>query len=276
MDTTAIHQAIGDLNRAFLADMEALPAEAWQQPSDCAGWTIAGAVIHLAQVAELLGDSLARGRAGDPGPPPLAAQEGVQTWRARRAERQQAALKQSPSELLAWYRRAYAAIDAELDAIPGADPSARGWHPVGPQPLSWVQDQWLFELALHDWDIRVALDSEAEVRPSVQAAFARTLPARLGRGFGGGDDPALAGLYHIQLEARPPLAFVVQVGNGGLTILAEEGAPSPDVMILTNPSAFALVMTNRRPVERFESVGRWQVGGDEARARGFAQAFKGY
>src|SRR4051812_2265712 len=141
MDTSAIHQAIGDLNRAFLADMEALPAETWQQPSDCAGWTIAGALIHLAQVAELLGDSLTRGRAGDPGPPPLAAQEGGQAWRARRAERQQEALKQSPSELLAWYRQAYAALDAELDAIPTADPSSRGWHPVGPQPLAWVQDQ---------------------------------------------------------------------------------------------------------------------------------------
>ena len=84
MDTAAIRQAIRDLDRVFLADMEALPAEAWQQPSDCDGWTIAGAFIHIVQVSELLGDSLARGRAGDPGPPPLAASDGVQAWRAAR------------------------------------------------------------------------------------------------------------------------------------------------------------------------------------------------
>src|SRR5204863_5662803 len=128
-------------------------------------------------------------------PPPLAASEGVQAWRAARTARQQAALTQTPSELIAWYRRAVGALDAELDAIPSADPAARGWHPIGSQPLAWIQDQWLFELALHDWDIRVALDSAAEVRPAVQSAFARTLPGRIGRGFGGGDDPALAGVY---------------------------------------------------------------------------------
>ena len=55
MNLTAIRSAISDLDRAFLADMVALPASAWDQPSDCAGWTIGAAVIHLAQVAELLG-----------------------------------------------------------------------------------------------------------------------------------------------------------------------------------------------------------------------------
>lgn len=275
MDTTAIRQAIGDLNDVFLADMEALPAEAWQQPSDCEGWTIAGALIHLAQVAELLGDSLVRGRAGDPGPPPLAAQEGVQAWRAARGARLQEALKQSPSELLAWYRRATAALDAELDAIPGTAADAQGWHPIGSRPLAWIQDQWLFELALHDWDIRVALDPAAEVRPSAQAAFARTLPGRLGRGFGGGDDPALAGRYRVQLDAEPPLTFDARVADGGLTI-APDTDGTPVTTIRTDPSAFGLVTTNRRPVERFAPAGRWQVSGDEARARGFAAAFKSY
>jgi uncharacterized protein (TIGR03083 family) len=275
MDLAAIRRAIGDLNRAFVADMAALPDGTWQQPSDCAGWTIAGAVIHLAQVAELLGDAIARGRAGDPGPPPLAAKEGVQAWRAWRAGVLADAQTKSPRELLAWYGRASAAIDAELDAIPTAEPEARGWHPIGAQPLSWVQDQWLFELALHDWDIRVALDPATDVRPSAQGAFARTLPARIGRGFGGGGDPALAGLYRFQLDSAAPFTVSARVGDGGLAIVSDE-AGAPDVTIQTDPSAFGLVATNRRPVERFESAGRWQVAGDAARASGFAQAFKSY
>ena len=263
MDTTAIHRAIGDLNRVFLADMEALPAATWQQPSDCAGWTIAGALIHLAQVAELLGIAWRAARAGDPGPPPLAAKEGVQAWRAARGARLQEALTQSPGELLAWYRRAHAALDAELGAIPGTDPSARGWHPIGAQTLAWVQDQWLFELALHDWDIRVALDPASEVRSSAQAAFARTFPGRLARGFGGGDDPALAGIYRVELQADPPLAFDVRVGSGGLTIVPEGGDPAATIQ--TDPSAFALVTTNHRPLDRLDSAGRWRVTGDAAR-----------
>lgn len=275
MDTTAMRQAISDLNRAFLADMEALPPDAWQRPSDCAGWTIAGVFIHLTQVAHLLADSLARGRAGDPGPPPLAAQEGVPAWRAARAARLQEALALSLAELLAWYRRELDTLDAELDAIPSADPGARGWHPIGPRPLAWIQEQWLFELALHDWDIRVALDPAAEVRPAAQAAFARTLPGRIARGFGGGDDPALAGTYRFELDAETPFVFTARVGNGTLAVIPNEGAV-PDVTIRSDPSAFGLVATNRRPVERFERAGRWQATGDRARAAAFGRAFKSY
>jgi uncharacterized protein (TIGR03083 family) len=275
MDPAATRQAISEQSRAFLADVEALPAAAWQQPSDCAGWTVAGAFIHVVQVAELLGDALARGRAGDPGPAPLAAKEGVQAWRAARAERQQAGLSKSPAELLAWYRQAVAALDAELDAIPGAPPDARGWHPIGPQPLAWIQDQWLFELVLHDWDIRIALDPTAEVRPAVQSAFARTLPARIGRGFGGADDPALAGSYRFELDAEAPLVFAARVGDGALSIIPQDSA-TPGATIRSDPSAFGLVMTNRRPVDRFAAAGRWQVTGDAARADRFARAFKSY
>jgi uncharacterized protein (TIGR03083 family) len=274
MDSTAIRQAIGDLNQAFLAAMEALPADQWQRPSDCEGWTIAGAFIHIVQVSELLGDSLARGRAGDPGPPPLAAAEGVQAWRAARTARQQEALKQSPADLIEWYRRGVDAIHAELDAIPSADPSARGWHPIGSQTLAWIQDQWLFELALHDWDIRVALDPSAEVRSSSQAAFARTLPGRLPRGFHG-DDPAVAGTYRIEMEAEVPYVVTLQAGSSGLTVATDANA-DPDVTIKTDPSAFGLVCTNRRPVGRFAEAGRWQASGDAARARAFANAFKSY
>src|SRR3954468_920968 len=214
MDSTAIRQTISDLSQLFLADMQALPEATWQQPSDCAGWTIAGAFIHIVQVSELLGDSLTRGQAGDPGPPE-AAKADLLAWRAARAARLQEALTQSPAELIAWYHRGVGALDAQLDAIPGSDPGARAWHPIGAQTLAWIQDQWLFELALHDWDIRVALDPNTDVRPAVQPAFARTLPGRLPRGFGVGD-PALAGTYRVELESDPSLTVTFQAGNGGL------------------------------------------------------------
>jgi uncharacterized protein (TIGR03083 family) len=276
LNTSAIRQAIRYLEAAFLADLQALPADAWQKPSDCDGWTVAGAFIHIIQVAELLGDSLARGRAGDPGPPPLAAAEGVQAWRAARTARQQQALTQSPAELFAWYDRAGGAINAELDAIPGAPPDARGWHPVGAQPLAWVQRQWLFEMGLHDWDIRVALDPSADIRASVQPALARTLPERLGRGFNGADDPALSGAYRIEMSGDPDLAVTILVGDGAVTVATADDGSAPTATISTDPAAFALVMTNRRPVEQFVGAGRWSATGDTARAAAFANAFKSY
>jgi uncharacterized protein (TIGR03083 family) len=264
MDLSTARAQIAQLDAAFQAELAVLPADTWSQPSDCAGWTIAAAVIHCAQVAELLGDGIRRGRAGDPGPPPLAATEGVQ----------QEALSRSPAEILAWYREASTMISQQLDAIPSAPADAKGWHPIGAQPLGWVQDQWLFELALHDWDIRVALDPAAEIRPEVQSAFARTLPARLGRGFNGADDPALAGTYRVEMRCSEPYTVTFQVGGG--SVAEVEAASTPDVTIVTDPAAFALVMTNRRSVDRFAPAGRWQTDGDAEKAARFANAFKSY
>jgi uncharacterized protein (TIGR03083 family) len=275
MSTVSAADAAGALSRTFVADMEALPAGVWEQPSDCEGWTVAGAFIHVCQVAELLGDSIARGADGDDGPPALAAREGVQAWRARRAEVLEAALDRAPAELLEWYRRAVAALSEGLDRAAAAPPEARGWHPIGPRPLAWLVDQWLFELALHDWDIRVALDPAAEVRPAVRDAFGRTLPARVGRGFSRADDPALAGRYRILLAGDEPHGFLLVVGNGSVEDRPDDGAPA-DATIRTDPHAFAMVVTNRRPIDAFEGTDRWRVEGDAEKARAFARAFKGY
>ena len=82
-------------------------------------------------MAELLGDSIARGVAGDGGPPPLAATEGIPAWRAHRTEVMKASLSLPPAELLEWYRRAVSALNDAADAIPTAPADAQGWHPVG-------------------------------------------------------------------------------------------------------------------------------------------------
>src|SRR6266540_1101806 len=164
MDSVDSQRAIADLSAAFVADLRALPAEAWSGPSDCAGWSVAALFVHVTQVAELLQDSLARGRSSDPGPPARAAAEGVQGWRAWRAGELARRAAQAPAELLDEYQVSAAQLEREFDAIAAAPPAAQAWHPAGPRPLDWFVAQWLFELALHDWDFRVAADPSADLR----------------------------------------------------------------------------------------------------------------
>ena len=274
MSPVDTRRAASDLNRALLVDMERLPDRGWQRQSDCTGWSVGAVVVHLAQVAELLSDSLARGRDGDPGPPARAA-EGIPAWRAWRAGELTRRTAQEPTEVLEQDRASHAELEREFDRIATAPSDARAWHPAGAQPLAWFLDQWLFELALHDWDIRVASDSRAEIRPPARGAFARTLPARLGRGFGGADNPELAGRYRVELEGEAPFAWVARVGEGRVETESAEAAAS-DVTIRTDPPVLAVVMTNRRPVDDFEGSGRWRAAGDTTRAAAFARAFKSY
>jgi len=276
MDSVDSQRAIADLSAAFVADLRALPAEAWSGPSDCAGWSVAALFVHVTQVAELLQDSLARGRSGDPGPPARAAAEGVQGWRAWRAGELARRAAQAPAELLDEYQVSAAQLEREFDAIAAAPPAAQAWHPAGPRPLDWFVAQWLFELALHDWDFRVAADPSADLRAGCQPAFARTLPARLARGFGGADDPALAGRFRIELACEAPLVLLARVGDGRVEAEAADGVAPADFTIQSDPAAFGLVMTNRRPASQFEAAGRWRAFGDAARAAAFAGAFKSY
>ena len=275
MGSEDTRRAAADLNRAFAADLETLPEAEWWRQSDCAGWSVGAVVVHQTQVAEMLADSLARGRAGDAGPPARAA-ESIHAWRAWRAGELSRRAAQAPAEMLAQYRARAAELERELEGVPEAPAEARGWHPVGPQPFDWLLDQWLFELALHDWDIRVSADPGADLRPECLPAFARTLPARFGRSFSGADNPAIAGLYRVELAgAGSQAAWQIRVGDGRVEI-GPPDAPAPDATIRTDPAAFALVMTNRRPADSFRASGRWRADGDVARADAFARAFRSY
>lgn len=266
-------RAARELNRAVAADLERLSPEAWERPSDCEGWSIAAAVVHLTQVAEFLGDSIDRGLGGDGGPPSRVVAEGIQGWRAWRGERQKQALKMPPAALLAEYQAVVGRLEREMDRVEDADPTATGWHPVGSMPLPWIVDQWLFELALHDWDIRVALDPAAAIRPECLGAFGRTLPSRLGRGFGGAEDPAVAGRYRVELDGAQPYGWTIEIGDGRVVSPADDG--EADVTIRSDPAAFALVMTNRRPVGDV-ATRRWRTEGDTGRGERFAAAFRSH
>jgi len=275
MSPTEMRQAVAELDRAFVAYLEGLPGEGWQRPSDCEGWTVGAVVVHQTQVAELATDGLARGREGDPGPPARAA-EGVQAWRTWRAGEQRRRAAQPAAEILEQYRARVAGLEQELDRIPTAPADARAWHPAGAQPLDWYIGQWLFELALHDWDIRVSADPAADIRRACWAAFGETLPPRLARGFGGADDPALAGRYRIVVQSDgDPLVWTIRVGNGRIETDAKDTA-DVNATIRTDPAALGLVMTNRRPVDRFEASGRWHAEDDQTRAAAFARAFRSY
>ncbi len=275
MSIEQARRAAAAVDRAMLPELEALPPEAWDRPSDCEGWTIKSVLVHLIQVADLFIDGATRGLGGDAGPPPLVAAEGIPAWRAWRASRLEEALARPPSELLADYRARRADMERLLWEAERAGPDVQAWHPVGARSVAWWADQWLFELALHDWDMRAAADPAADLRAACLPAFARALPARLGRGFGAAADPALAGRYRVELGGDSPFSWLVRVADGQVESPSPDDGPA-DATIHSDPAAFALVMTNRRPVDQFAAADRWRAEGDTTRAEAFGQAFQSY
>ena len=259
--------------------LKRLPRAGWTGPSDCAGWTVAAVVGHLVLVEELLGGSVSRGLAGDSGPAPQAV-GGPDAWREYRSREIARMSGLPPAELVDQLAAGLELMDEALGRLAAADappgPPRAGWHPTrGVQPLPWFAGQWLVEIGLHDWDIRVAGDPAAEVNPAALPGLGPEMRDRMPVCFRPEPAADLIGVVRIELGGPGPLSWLARLGDGVLTLLGD-GADEPDAAIRTDPGAYALVQTRRRPAAAFQDRGRWQVSGDVALAESLAAAFAGY
>lgn len=258
----------------LVAYLQALPAAEWNRPSDCEGWSVADVVAHLALVEVLLSGSITRGIKGDGGPPPEAA-AGVEAWREHRNRERTRLTGLPPGELLGQLKASFEKMRAPLASLAAADASdLQGWHPAGAQPLSWFPGQWLVELSLHDWDIRVSGDPSAAVHRAAQAGLGLEMRSRLPRCFRAERAADLHGVVRIDLSGPAPTAWLVRLADAAVEVL-DDGAAQPDATIHTEPGTYALVQTSRRPAEFFKPNGRWRVAGNVSLADGLAGALSG-
>jgi hypothetical protein len=236
---------------------------------------VADVVAHLVLVEVLLGSSITRGLGGDSGPPPEAA-GGVEAWREQRS-RERARLMSLPSpHLLDQLKASFQKMQAHLASLLAANESDRqGWHPAGAQPLSWFPGQWLVELCLHDWDIRVSGDPSAEVHPAALPGLGLEMRSRMPRCFKPERAAELQGTVRINLSGPVATAWLARVSDSRIELL-DDGVAQPDATIQTDPGTYALVQTSRRPAEFFKASGRWRATGNLSLADGLAAALAGY
>jgi uncharacterized protein (TIGR03083 family) len=254
--------------------LQELPYGEWSAPSACAAWSVAELVAHLVLVEALLGGSVNRGLRGDNGLPPQA-NGSLAGWRDYRAGEIRRLGGLPPSDLLTLYRSGLEAIRPALARLAaGEDHPGGGWHPWGVQSLPWFAGQWLVEVSLHDWDLRVGRDPAAEVRADSFAGLGPELRARMARCF----QPDLAqgarGTVRIALDGPPAYAWLARVEASGLTPL-DDGAAEPDATIATDTGRYALVQTGRRVPGDFAGPA-WRVSGDAALAERVIGALRGY
>lgn len=267
------HQA--DQVATKIADfLEGLDFGEWARPSACTDWTVAELVGHLVLVEALLSGGVNRGLRGDNGLPPQA--EGrLEGWRDYRSREIRRLGGLAPAELLALYRAGLEPMRTALGRLAsGEDNPAGGWHPWGVQPLEWFAGQWLVEVALHDWDIRVGADPSARVRPQSFAGLGPEMRARMGRCFRPELAPPVRGVVRIALEGTAPYAWLARLSEHGLELL-DDGAAEPDATISSDPGSYALVQTGRRSVADLGDE-RWRVSGNLELATGLAGALRGY
>ena len=161
--------------------LAALPADAWTKPSACALWEVRDVVAHMNGVGRGYRERITRGLRGDTSPdagfpaPHLFATLSGEERRQRGtafAQRPIALREHLGHDLVSAFSHAWDPFPPFVAALSTHDWHQPCYHSCGLIPVHAVAHAGLFELVIHGWDIRAALEPSTPLAPD-------TLPALL-------------------------------------------------------------------------------------------------
>ncbi|MBI3966784.1 MAG: maleylpyruvate isomerase family mycothiol-dependent enzyme [Chloroflexi bacterium] len=283
----------GQLKRT-LRLLSDLPPADWERGTACTDWRVRDIAAHLADLALNYARSVALGIRGTPTPflgLDFPNAEAFRKWRrgqllelAPSRPRVLVDLIASEWDVANGYFKGLVAKMIAFEALggnppkPGEEDSGGGvgpldalaWHATGNWPAARFIGMALFELAIHDWDIRAPADPDATLNPDVERVllkFVRQWPTYLVRnesivGPDGGIRLKLGG-------AEPDLDLGLRDGQ----VVAE--VPNPSATIATDPTTFLLVGSGRRTPVEAAARRAWRVTGDESEAARIIGIYRG-
>jgi uncharacterized protein (TIGR03083 family) len=245
----------------LVAELRKMPEPALRQASHCEHWTNARVVAHLAAGAEWFQQSVTKAARGDCLPPSIPGGQRLTVERFwERLHRREEELAEKPrAELLAEFDQHGMALVDALRPVAPTSMSKPAWHPSGQWTIARFVSQRAWELAFHGWDVHVALDPSAAVRPAMQTFLVHVLLETNKRDFLPNDE--LDGLYRFELLGSQ--AWTTRIFNGKMEYGPPE--PSPDATIRMDANHFLLLSTKREHLPQLEHRGLVKIEGDRER-----------
>jgi uncharacterized protein (TIGR03083 family) len=261
---------------------QTLPPEAWTRPSACTQWQVQDVVAHLVGVAEFYAGTVARGLGGDTSPPAGRSPAGASTGASAAegiAQRSIAARKSLGPQLLATFAATGRHLNQTLADLTVEQRPKPCYHPGGMVAAENFIELRLKELAVHEWDIRAALEPDAHLSPAGFAAILATISESIASGslrwaFWGGPAPAAPVRYRFVI-AGPGPGKPDLVVDGKSIRMEEAGAESPRVTFACDTATYILLVYGRLDLDKAIASGRVRVTGDRQLATAFGQWFKG-
>ena len=255
--------------------LESLPQEAWEQQSACAGWTIADVAAHLAGGAKFYTSIILRGLEGHTTPPdgfsfPFGAPPKVMSL--VNAKVAVSFRNDLGDGLLPEFRSTNEKMNQTLVGI--NDWETPCYHSIGVVPARTILSLRMFELALHSWDIRSSLQTDARLTHESLPMSMDILTQVSEHFVQPAASQAISGRYRFHLT---------EAGLGDYAIVAEDGptrlepaVPEPsDFVFQCSARDFVLLMTHRLPLESAISDRRLIIEGGRELPPGFGDWFQG-
>ena len=259
-----------------------LPETAWTHQSACDLWEVRHVVAHLSGVSEFYATTVARGLQGDTTAPEGRPDPGTATG-ASSGERIALGAIANAEMLGGQLLETLKQRDGQLaEVLAGLGPERLEtpcYHPGGIVPAGNFIDLRLKELALHEWDIRSALEPDAglsqECLPSIMILLANSIASgSLPWAFWPG--PSLAAPVRYRFDVSKPVPISVEIAMSGDKVRLEDaGEGRADVTFRCDTETFLLLINGRLAPSPAIANGRLAVEGDSGMAADFGQWFKG-
>jgi len=269
-------------SQAFQQYLTELPDDDWSKQSACSLWRVEDVVAHLVGNAEFYASTVERGLKGEIDPPegrPAAGTGHPSVGAAGTAAGAIANRENLGGELLSALEARTNHLVQLLTGLSEEDRQTPCYHPGSIVPAGNFVDLRFKELALHQWDIRSALEPGVGLAPGSLSSMVVLLTESFASGsirwaFWSG--PALEQPVRYRFDVREPAAFKADIVVEGDKFRFEESPDSPaDVTFRCDTGTLALMMYGRLDASEAISQGSLEVEGDSALAARFGQWFKG-
>jgi uncharacterized protein (TIGR03083 family) len=269
-------------SQKFQQYLGGLPDDAWSKQSACELWRVDDVVAHLVGNAEFYASTVERGLRGEFEPPsgrPEAGTGHPSSGAAGTAEGAIANRERLGDDLLSTLEARSNHLNRLLAGLSPGDKDKPCYHPGGIVPAGNFVDLRFKELALHQWDIRSALEPGVGL---VQGSLP-SMVVLMTESFASGSirwafwpGPALAQPVRYRFDVSEPAAFKADIVVEGDKFRFEESSAGPsDVSFRCDTGTLALMMYGRLDASTAIAQGKLEADGDGELASQFGRWFKG-
>jgi uncharacterized protein (TIGR03083 family) len=217
-------------------------------------------VSHITSGANFYRASIESGRKGIVGP--LFGAQDVPEFRKIRAMEMEELLALPGEKRVDRFEAATEALQRTFESLAPHELDMPGWHPRCPTPLRNFPDQRIYELVLHEWDIRN--EPGSPITSEALGASIEILKERLPFLWENTGHAGVEGRFRFETSG-PDAAWEMETrGDKALLFRNEEGAC--DARLSASASDMMLLVCGRAPVAERIRAGRLRVEGDRAKA----------
>jgi len=249
-----------------------LTSEQWELPSACAEWQVRDVVSHLIGGAERQAESMARGRRGDSNPPAGFVPPQPAALSATNAQRDIDRRNQLNGHFLESFDASYEKLHAEFDGFSEGSWDTLCWHVRrGAMTAESYVELRIQELAIHDWDIRYALESAPGLDPDSVPVLVDMSPRWLRMCFRPSTRLASPVVYWFDVGSEQ---YRMSVTGDEFEMVPGEG-PQADLTLSATAEQYLLFTYGRLTGAEGIESGRLAVLGERSHMDQFEVWFKG-